>query len=96
MNATPYVMARTRRAFVQLVGKIWIPQVTCAQCVNLTDYDLANIGDFTRENVEQWLCTHSGDFQSVDDFRAVCGSVEIEWANPESEFAYCDCTSESE
>lgn len=93
-TVSPYVKAIVRRAFVQIIGRIWMPPVTCAQYKNLTDYDLGNIGEFTRENVEQWLTTNSGDFQSVEDFRAVCGSEVIDWAKEESEITYCDCTPE--
>lgn len=95
MNS-PYTMRRVRNAYVEIIGKIWMPAVVCGQRQDLSDYDLENIGEFTRENVEQWLCTHSGDFQSVTDFRAVCGKVEIAWESEESEFTFSDAMYPSE
>ena len=89
---SPYTMRRTRVAHVQVIGKVWMPSVTCAMEYPLSDYDLENIGKFTRRNVELWLCTHAGDFQSVEDFRAVCGDKVIEWRKGEdSECTFCDC-----
>ena len=78
------------RNFVQVVGKIWMPAIKAATEYPLTKYDLKNIGDFNRENVEQWLCTHAGDFQSIEDFYATAGDKEIPWSNEESEFFYSD------
>ncbi len=88
---SPYRAEMVRRAYVQVIGVIWMPATTAATSYQLNGYDLENIGEFTRENVEQWLCTHAGDFQSVTDFRAVCGAVEVEWADPESECTFNDC-----
>lgn len=79
------------RNWIEIIGTIWMPAATCAQRKELSRYDIENIGEPTRENVEQWLTTHSGDFQSVQDFRAVIGETEIPWANEESEFTYNDC-----
>lgn len=87
----PYQLRRVRVAHIQMIGQIWQPNTTCAMDKQLSDYDLKNIGDFTRPNVEQWLITHSGDFRSVDDFRAVCGDTSISWASEESECTYADC-----
>lgn len=89
--ADPYVMKRTRHAFVHVVGMIWMPAVVSVQTYGLTDYDLDSIGEFTRENVEQWLSTHAGDFQSITDFYAVCGDTVIDWADEESDSVYWDC-----
>lgn len=87
----PYAMRPTRVAYVEVLGKIWMPATTAAHTYELTDYDLTNIGDtFTRENVEQWLATHAGDFQSITDFHAVCGEDDIPWKSEESENAYND------
>jgi len=79
------------RNWIELIGTIWMPAVTCAQRIDLTRGDMKNIGAPSRENVEQWLTTHSGDFQSVDDFSATIGEVVIPWSNEESEFTYSDC-----
>jgi hypothetical protein len=73
-----------------------MPSAVCGQRQELSAYDLENIGEFTRENVEDWLGTHAGDFQSVRDFHAVCGDAEVAWENEENEFEYCDCMYPSE
>lgn len=87
----PYVARMRRWAHVDVVGKIWMPMTTAAMRYELSDYDLENIGEFTRENVEDWLGTHSGDFSSVADFSAVCGNVEIPWESEENEMTFVDC-----
>lgn len=92
----PYVMRRTRQAYVCVLGKIWMPAIPAAQDYQLSDYDLRNIGEFTRENVEDWLGSNAGDFQSITDFYAVCGGTEIPWADEENECAYNDCMYPSE
>ena len=85
------VMRPKRIAQVSVIGTIWMPAVTCAMDYNLSDYDLENIGDFTCDNVEQWLTSHSGDFQSIQDFTAQCGDTEIPWKSEKSEDIYCAC-----
>jgi len=88
---TPYRMQRLRAAYVEVVGKIWMPMTTAAYKYDLSDYDLENIGEFTRENIDAWLGTHAGDFSSIADFHAVCGDTEIPWANEENEMTFVDC-----
>lgn len=90
MNS-PYAMRRIRQAYIEVVGIMWMPAVTGATKLELRDYDLENIGEFDRDSVEQWLGTHGGDFQSVKDFHAVCGDVDIPFASEESELEYMDC-----
>ena len=77
--------------FVQVIGTIWMPAATCAMEYPLSARDIANIGRFTRANVETWLSANSGDFQSIQDFRATIGDEWIEWGREESEFTYNDC-----
>lgn len=77
--------------FVQVVGTIWLPATTAAMEYTLTPHDVENIGEPTRDNVQDWLDSHVGDFQSIADFRASIGDVEIDWAEEESEFIYNDC-----
>ncbi len=86
-------MARymVERNYVRVVGKIWMPAITCAMEYPLSKYDVDNIGEFTRDNVGQWLCTHAGDFQSIQDFMASVGDKDIPWATEEGEYAYLDC-----
>jgi hypothetical protein len=62
MTANPYKTERVRRAFVDVVGPIWMPPIQAAAKYKC-DYDLENVGKFTRENIERWLCTHAGDSQ---------------------------------
>jgi hypothetical protein len=47
--------------------------------------------EFTRDNVQDWLDSHAGDFQSIDDFDAQCGPVTIEWAKEDSGYIFLDC-----
>tara|TARA_Y100000310_G_scaffold17714_1_gene17499 strand:- start:486 stop:755 length:270 start_codon:yes stop_codon:yes gene_type:complete len=77
--------------WVDVIGTIWMPAITCAMRYPLSKYDIENIGEFTRENVDQWLTTHAGDFQDVKDFYATVGDQEIPWSSEESEFTYNDC-----
>jgi hypothetical protein len=94
--ASPYTMRRVRVAYVDVLGTIWMPAATCSMRYPLSDYDLENIGEFTRKNVEQWICTHAGDFQAIKDFHAVCGETEIAWASEENEMTYYDTVSDGE
>lgn len=62
----------------------------------LSSYDVGNIEKpVTRETVEQWLASHSGDFSSVTDFEADLEvgteTVRIPWASEENEMTYLDC-----
>jgi hypothetical protein len=88
--------------FVQMIGTIWMPATTAAMQKDLTDYEINNILDaaeyqtgerkLTREAIEDWLGTNSGDFQCVDDFYASIGNEEFPWEKgEESELTYHDC-----
>lgn len=64
---------------VNFIGKIWMPVVTCASQLVLTDsdnaqftepWDLMNHTDCL-EFVEHCLTTRTGDFQSITDFEAI-------------------------
>jgi hypothetical protein len=91
-----------RKSIVQMVGQIWQPGIICGQEKTLSDSDVDNCrdddGKITRESVEQWLMTHSGDFQSVMDFHASIeggpNTIDIPWATEEGEMQYYDCVSE--
>lgn len=85
-----------RRDYIEVIGRIWMPATVAAQTINLSVYDLGNIGELTRDNVESWLATHSGDFQGVDDFHASIGTWESPWASEESECTFSDCMYPSE
>ncbi len=84
------------RNFVQVIGTIWMPSATCAMEYPLSARDIANIGRFTRDNVETWLSANSGDFQSIQDFAATIGDEWVEWDSEESEITFNDCMSPPE
>ncbi len=79
------------RNWIDVIGQIWMPAVTCATRRDLSDYDMRNIGEPTRENVDRWLALNVGDFQSIADFHAVIGETEIPWEREESELTFIDC-----
>ena len=80
------------RNYVNVVGYIWIASgIKCAHTYNLSSYDVRNIGEFTRENVELWLATHAGDFREILDFEATVGNEWIKWADEENEMVFNDC-----
>jgi len=91
-----------RKSVVRVVGKIWMPAVTCAQDITMSDYDVENArnedGKITRESVERWLGAHAGDFQSIDDFSASIedgdDTIDITWSTEEGEIAYMDAIRE--
>jgi hypothetical protein len=95
-----------RKSFIDVVGKIWMPAVTCSLRINLRAYDIENIrgrvsdNQITREDVESWLMTHSGDFQSVEDFSASIEdgdqTLDFPFATEAGELAYMDTMSDSE
>ena len=82
---------------VQVIGKIWMPYGRlCAMEYTLSDADLKQYGidkeNPTRESIERWTQTNTGDFSSIQDFYANIGeNKEIKWKDPESEFTYSDC-----
>jgi hypothetical protein len=63
MTANPYKTERVRRAFVDVIGLSGCHRFRRRLTKYKCDYDLENIGEFTRENIERWLCTHAGDSQ---------------------------------
>jgi hypothetical protein len=55
----------------------------------LSKEELREIGDFTRENILKWADTAEHDItwveiQTLRDFRAVYGDLEIPWATEEA------------
>jgi len=86
---------------IDVIGKIWMPAAMCAQSLDLSSYDMENLGDpKDRASVERWLDTHTGDFQSIADFRADfhVGDTHIvhDWKDEESECIFSDCMYPSE
>ena len=102
-------MARyiVRRSYVIILGKIWMPMAPASLQKDLSSYDIENIrgysrhlsgddnGPITREGFEHWLMLNSGDFSSVDDFKASIEdgdqTIDYDWSKGEdSECAYLD------
>lgn len=89
-----------RKSLIQVIGRIWMPDQYVAHTYDLTIYDVENAkdedGNITRESIQDWLDTNAGDFQSFDDFWASIEvderTIEIDWANEESELIYNDAT----
>ena len=72
----------TRDVFV--IGRLWMGgKATCK-------YTLPENVPSTREDIQEWLDTHAGDFQEVIDFRASIGEVEIPFLDQENEMLYWD------
>ena len=74
---------------IEVIGKGWYNQ-TMAYSYSLTAHDVEQIGELTRESVEAYLCSHSGDFQSITDFHADIADFDSPWANEESGYEYHD------
>ena len=77
-----------RKSIIDVVGTLWQPGVTAAERLELTPFDVENIkawgaGTITREAVQAWLDTHTGDFSRVIDFHASIedeeNTVDIPW-----------------
>lgn len=84
----PYILAPRRQAYIQVVGKIWMPAVEAAQTYQLSDHDLETMEVFSRESVEEWLSSHAGDFQSITDCYARCGATTVSWEKEENEVKF--------
>jgi hypothetical protein len=85
-----------RKSVILVLGRIWMPDTEAGTIYELNAYDVGNIErPITKETVEAWLCTHSGDFQSVIDFSASIeseeGTTEIPWNTEENELTFNDC-----
>jgi len=77
---------------IQVIGYIWDPGIgLCAQTRNLKPYDIENIGELTRDNIQLWIDKNFGDFSNVTDFRADIGDFLLEWADEESKYTFSDC-----
>ena len=90
---------------VEVIGSIWWPYgATCAMTYKLSSYDIDNATDenrkVTRESVDRWVSTNTGDFSEVIDWSASIepgdGSktVELPWQDENSEMIFIDCMSE--
>jgi hypothetical protein len=92
------------KSVVWVVGKIWMPAVTCGQTITLTAHDVENCrdddGKITRDSVSDWIDSNAGDFQSITDFSASIedgdATIDIPWATEAGEMAFMDATSEED
>lgn len=88
------------KSYIQVIGPIWMPQTTGATIYNLTSYDIENIKneneEITREDIDRWLCCHSGDFQYVKDFSAYIEDEDFPWEDEENEWIFQDLMYPSE
>ena len=64
-------------AYIEVVGPVAMKRH------DLRDWELRNIGDFTRENVLKWINSRQSldwtVLQPAEDFHAVCGDIDIPW-----------------
>lgn len=92
-----------RSSYVDVLGYIWM-RALCSLRINVSSYDLEHMRDddgaITRESIEQWLTSHSGDFSEVVDFHASIEdgneSLDFPWSSEENEFAYIDTLGDDE
>lgn len=81
-----------------------MPPVMAAMTYNLSDDELNNMWNdeftdiedaITREDIEEWLSKHAGDFQEIVDFYADISFGDEDqifpWENEESELIYNNC-----
>lgn len=56
--------------------------------VELSEFDVREIGEFTKKNVARWMGTHGSpdwvELFPIQDFHAVCGDKELPWDTEES------------
>ena len=79
-----------------------MPAVVCSLRITPSAYDIENMrngdGTITRESVEDWLGSHTGDFQNIMDFYADIeapeGNLVFEFASEDGELAYLDTIQE--
>ena len=89
-----------RKSFVLVLGCIWMPNALAATEYPIQDSDIQNMTDdsgiITRESFNLWLDSHSGDFQSIVDFRASISTpdgkdYDFDWLEEDSEVTFNDC-----
>lgn len=85
-----YITRPVFNASISLLGKGWYNQ-TISMTIDVTKHDLENIESFDRESVQDWIDSHSGDFQSITDFCFYLGEEIMPWANEDNEATFNDC-----
>ena len=86
------------KSVIYVVGHLWMPDIIASQQITVSAYDVRYLrddrGKITRESVEQWLGTHTGNFQFIHDFSASIedgdNTVDIPWASEDGELEYLD------
>ena len=93
-----------RKSFVRVLGRLWMPRCVAATQLNLCASDIDNMrgpaARITREAVEQWVSSHSGDFSQVLDFSASIedgdNTVEFSWSSEDNEVSFYECMNSAE
>ena len=87
---------------IRVIGRIWQPGIgLCAMSYNpraddLRDVDIvpATEGPITRDSVQSWIDTHSGDFSEIVDWSAEIEdgdeTITFDWQDEDNEMAYFD------
>jgi hypothetical protein len=94
--------ALTPAVTVNVIGYIWQPGIgPCTYTYTMSEREAWDYG-VNRDGIRDWLDGHAGDFQEITDFRAFSTThtpwitVNLDWADPESEDTYHDCMYPSE
>ena len=74
---------------IQVVGRLW-SGVKGAYSRSLTQHDVEQIGELTRENISNWIDSHFGDFESITDFHADLDDFDSPWDDEDSEMFYME------
>lgn len=93
-----------KRSYINVLGRLWMPNCAASIRQTLSQYDIDNMrddsGKITRDSVEQWVMTHTGDFSSITDFEADIEdgdeNIVIPWESEENEMAYLDTLGDME
>ena len=72
-----------KKRYIEIVGEI------TTWNIDLTLWNIFCIGEFTRENVHDWLADYTTKYYRdygwfPVDFHAVCGDIDIPWATKEA------------
>ena len=87
-----------RIAYVDILGRGWYsPWVRpIIGHMKLQDYDLENVGEFTKAAFRDWLGSHAGDFSRIVDFCVWVGKESLDWETEENAQVFYDAMYGSE
>ena len=72
-----------------VVGKIWMPSITCGYCYPLGSRKDENLEEHLKDGtIEQWVDMKAGDFQNIEDFRLEYFDTVIDFKNEESWYVF--------